>query len=130
MRKTDRFRSPLARVRGLGAAKSGVEHWWLQRLTALALVPLVIVFAIMAIKLTGDPHAEVAAFLGQPVPGAITILLVTAVAWHLRLGGQVIIEDYVHHEGWKLASLVLLTFACFAVGLACVLAVLKLVVGA
>ncbi|MCW5731170.1 MAG: succinate dehydrogenase, hydrophobic membrane anchor protein [Alphaproteobacteria bacterium] len=122
------YRSPLARVRGLGAAKSGVEHWWLQRASAIALLPLVVVFTAFAISLTGASHAEVAAFLGRPLPAGITILLVIAAFWHLKLGGQVIIEDYVSHEGVKLACVLALTFATVAVGLACILAVLRLVV--
>lgn len=122
------YRSPLARVRGLGAARSGVEHWWLQRASAVALVPLVVVFVAFAISLTGASHAEVAAFLGRPLPACITILLLVAAFWHLKLGGQVIIEDYVGHEGVRLGCVLALTFATFAIGLACILAVLRLVV--
>jgi len=129
MNDSKKFRAPLARVRGLGAAKSGVEHWWLQRLTAVALIPLVLVFAIFAIQLVGDTYQTAADFLGRPIPAAIGMLLVVALFWHLKLGGQVVIEDYVHNEGLKTASVVLLTFVCIALGLACLLSLLRLVVG-
>lgn len=125
-----KFRHPLSRVRGLGSAKSGVEHWWLQRLTAVALIPLVLIFVAFLIKLIGDPRAEAAAFIGQPFPAIVTVSLVVALFWHLKLGGQVIIEDYIHHEGTKTALVILLTLVCGILGLACVLSVLRLVAGA
>ncbi|WP_119418240.1 succinate dehydrogenase, hydrophobic membrane anchor protein [Desertibaculum subflavum] len=129
MADANRYRSPLARVRGLGAAKTGTEHFWLQRVTAVGLIPLVILFVIYLLGLVGADLATVKATLGRPVPATITILLLVAAFWHAKLGIQVIIEDYVHHEGTKLASLLLLSFACIAIGLASVLAVLKLALG-
>lgn len=129
MADANRYRSPLARVRGLGAAKTGTEHFWLQRVTAIGLIPLAVIFVIYLLGLVGADLATVKATLGRPVPATITILLVVAAFWHAKLGLQVIIEDYVHHEGTKLASLLLLSFACAAIGLASVLAVLKLALG-
>ena len=129
MADADKYRAPLARVRGLGAAKSGTEHFWLQRVTAVGLVPLTVIFVIYLLGLVGADLAAVKATLGRPVPATITILLVVASFWHAKLGLQVIIEDYVHHEGAKLVSLLLLSFACVAIGLATVLAVLKLALG-
>jgi succinate dehydrogenase / fumarate reductase membrane anchor subunit len=129
MADANKYRAPLARVRGLGAAKTGTEHFWLQRVTAVGLVPLTIVFVIYLLGLVGADLAAVKATFGRPVPATVAILLIVAAFWHAKLGIQVIIEDYVHHEGTKLASLLLLSFACAAIGLASVLAVLKLALG-
>lgn len=129
MADANRYRSPLARVRGLGAAKTGTEHFWLQRVTAVGLLPLTIIFVIYLLGLVGADLATVKGTLGRPVPAIVTILLLVAAFWHAKLGIQVIIEDYIHHEGIKLASLLLLSFACIAIGLASVLAVLKLALG-
>jgi len=125
-----KLRTPLAVVRGLGSAKAGTEHWWVQRLTSVALVPLTLIFMGIVLGLVGESHAAVAATLGRPWPATITILLVAVSFWHLKLGGQVVIEDYVEHEGAKLVLIVLLTFLCVAVALACILSVLRLVAGA
>ena len=124
------FRPELARVRGLGSAKEGVEHWWRQRLTALALVPLTLLFVGYLLVLTGADRETVIHTLGRPVPAVIALLFIVAGFWHLKLGAQVIIEDYVQHEGVRLGAVILVSFACAAVGLACVLAVLRFVVGA
>jgi succinate dehydrogenase / fumarate reductase membrane anchor subunit len=123
------FRTPLGRVRGLGSAKEGVQHWWLQRVTAVALVPLVVLFVAYLVTLTGQDYGDVRAALGRPVPALIALLLVVALFWHLKLGLQVVIEDYVHAEGVKIVSLLAMNFACIVVGLACVLAVLSIAVG-
>lgn len=125
-----RFRTPLHRVRGLGAAGGAADHWWVQRLTAVALVPLSLIFVAYALSLVGAGHATVVETLGRPVPATLTLLLIVALFWHLKLGAQVIVEDYVHHEGLKFASIIVLTFACIALGLACALAVLRLLLGA
>ena len=120
------LRSPLGRVRGLGSAKSGVTHWWHQRLTALAIAPLVVWLVVGLVAHVGADHAAVAAWIGQPLNATLLLLLLVAAFWHLQLGGRVILEDYVHSEGLKFASIALFNFATVAVGLACVLAVLKL----
>jgi succinate dehydrogenase / fumarate reductase membrane anchor subunit len=120
------LRSPLGRVRGLGSAKSGVDHWWRQRLTALALAPLVTWFVVGLVAHAGADQAVAAAWIGAPLNATLLLLLLIAGFWHLQLGGRVIIEDYVHAEGPKFLSLVVLNFATIAVGLACVVAVLKL----
>lgn len=129
MADANRYRTPLARVRGLGAAKTGTEHFWLQRVTAVALIPLAVIFLAYVLCLVGADLANVKATLGRPVPATVTILLIIAAFWHAKLGLQVIVEDYVHHEGAKLVSLLLVSFACAAIGLASVLAVLKLALG-
>lgn len=123
------LRTPLGRVRGLGAAKDGVHQWWLQRLTAIALVPLVFWFAASIISLAGAGHKEVAAWLANPLAALLMLLLILAGFWHLKLGMQVVIEDYVHGKSVKITCLVLNTFACLLVGGASALAVLKLLFG-
>ena len=123
---TESLRSPLGRVRGLGSARSGTTHWWRQRLTALALIPLIIWFVIGLVSHVGADHAAVVAWIAAPLNAALLVLLLTAGFWHVQLGGRVIIEDYIHGEGLKIFSVVALNFAFIGVGLACVLAVLKL----
>lgn len=122
-------RSPLARVRGLGSAKTGTEHFWLQRVTALALIPLGIGFVLYLLTFVGADYHTVRKALGFPVAGLAGMLLCIAAFWHLKLGAQVVIEDYIHHEATKIVSLLLLSFGCFAGGLVCVIALLKLIFG-
>ena len=121
--------TPLARVRGLGAARSGTEHFWRQRLTAVANVPLTIAFIFIVVALLGRNHAAVVQILGSPLVAIIMLLFIMSVTMHMRIGMQVIIEDYVHDENWKLVILMLNTFFSFAVGLAAVFAILKLSFG-
>ena len=123
------LRSPLGKVRGLGAAKDGVHHWWLQRLTAIALVPLVFWFAASVVSLAGAGHKEVAQWLANPLAALLMLLAVIAGFWHLKLGLQVVIEDYVHTKSLKVACLLANTFACIVFAGACVLAILKLLFG-
>ena len=125
-----RLENPLARVRGLGSAKDGTEHWWVQRLTAIALVPLTVWFVASLIAHSGADHATVAAWLGQPLPALLMILFCATAFWHLKLGLQVVIEDYVHGEAAKITLLVLNSFGCIQLALACMLSVLKLLFGA
>jgi succinate dehydrogenase / fumarate reductase membrane anchor subunit len=123
------LRTPLGRVRGLGSAKDGTHHWWMQRVTAVALIPLVLLFAGYVLALVGSPHAEVAATLGSPLGSLIALLLIAALFYHFKLGIQVVIEDYVHGEGAKIALIMLSNFFCIVVGLASALSVLKLAFG-
>lgn len=124
------MRSPLKSVRGLGASKEGVQHWWIQRVTAVAMVPLVLIMAVAVLTLSTQGHAAVvAAFFGNPVLTLIALLTILAVFWHLKLGAQVVIEDYVHSEGVKLVALLGVTFAVFLVGGIAALSVLKLFFG-
>lgn len=124
------LRDPLARARGRGPARSGVSHWWQQRVTAAALVILAVLLMACILSLMGASYETVRATLGAPLPGVVVLLFVVAAFWHLRLGGQVVIEDYVHGEGVKMVAVVALTFACCAVGLLCALAELSLIIGA
>ena len=123
------IRTPLARVRGTGTAKSGTGHFWHQRLTAVANVPLTIAVVIILIMLLGRNEAAVAQILGSPLVAIIMLLFVGSIIIHMRIGMQVIIEDYVHDESVKLTLLMANTFFTIAVGLACVYGLLKLSFG-
>lgn len=126
---TDRLRTPLGRALGLGSAKEGVEHWWIQRVTAVALVPLTLWFVAALIRHLGDGYVAAAAWLRSPMTAIPMILVVFATFVHMALGLQVVIEDYVHHEATKIASLVLVRLACWALGAAALFAVLRVAFG-
>lgn len=120
----------LATVRGLGSAKDGTHHWWGQRVTAIALVPLTLWFVYSVIMLAGATHGDVAAWLGQPLNTVLMLLLIVATFHHVQLGLQVVIEDYIHSEFSKLTTLLLVKFASFGLAVACGYAVLKIALGA
>jgi succinate dehydrogenase / fumarate reductase membrane anchor subunit len=124
------YRTPLAKVRGLGSAKEGTDHFWQQRLTAVANIFLVLVLARLLIKLAGADYATVKSALARPHYSIAMLLLVLSGVVHMRLGMKTIIEDYVHGEGAKVAALMLNTFFAMLVGLTCAFAVLKLSFGA
>ncbi len=121
-----KFRAPLARARGLGSAKSGTHHWWMQRLTAVALVPLSLWFVASLIALATADHATVVEWLASPTAAILGCALIVAVFYHGQLGLQVVIEDYVHAEGLKLASIVLTKLVSLLLAAACLFAVLKI----
>jgi succinate dehydrogenase / fumarate reductase membrane anchor subunit len=123
------LRSPLARVLGQGSAKGGVHHWWVQRLTSVALVPLTVWFVVSLLSLPSVDHATVAAWIGQLWTAVFLILLVLTAAWHSQLGVRVVVEDYVHGSGMKTLTLALLTFFHVVVAVAGVLAILKVALG-
>ena len=121
--------TPLKRVRGLGAARHGTETFWRQRLTAVANVPLTIAVIVIVMGLLGRNHAAVVQILGSTLVAITMLLFIVSSVYHMWLGMQVIIEDYVHDERWKLFTLMANTFFAFAVGLAAVFAILKLSFG-
>ena len=123
------MRTPLARVRGLGSAKEGVHHWWAQRLTALALVPLTLWFVVSIAGLAGMDHAGAVAWIGSPPVTVLLVLLIAATFWHAQLGVQVVIEDYVHSEAVKLVALIAVKFAAVLLAIASIFAVLRLAFG-
>jgi succinate dehydrogenase / fumarate reductase membrane anchor subunit len=124
-----KLETPLKRVRGLGSARSGTDHFWRQRLTAVALVPLTLAFVVIVLKTVGGNYDQVATTLSHPLPALLILLFILAGIMHMRIGMQVIIEDYAHTEASKITLLVLNNFFSIALGLACAFAVLKLSFG-
>ncbi len=120
------MRSPLGRVRGLGSAKEGTGHWWAQRVTAIALIPLTLWFAAGLLSVIGAEHGAAIAWIGSPVTAVLLVLLLATGFYHAQLGLQVVLEDYVHHEGAKIAALLCVKFACLLLGAAAVFGVLKI----
>jgi succinate dehydrogenase / fumarate reductase, membrane anchor subunit len=123
------LRSPLGRVLGQGAARDGVRHWWLQRLTSVALVPLTVWFVVSLLALPSLGHATLLAWMSQSSTALLLILLVLVAAWHSQLGLRVVVEDYVHGPGMKTLSLVSITFAHVLLAAAGVFAVLRVAFG-
>jgi succinate dehydrogenase / fumarate reductase membrane anchor subunit len=126
---TSRMRSPLGRALGLGSAKEGVEHWWLQRITAAALVPLSVWFVIAIIRLVGADIETVRDWVSAPMPAILLVLLLIATFWHASLGLQVVIEDYVHTPLTKLGLVIVVRLGCFAFAVAGIFAVLSMALG-
>jgi succinate dehydrogenase / fumarate reductase membrane anchor subunit len=120
------LRSPLARVRGHGSAKEGVGHWWAQRLTSVALVPLGCWFLISLLALPSLDHATVVNWMSGTATAFAMVLFVLVAVWHSQLGIRVVIEDYVHDEGMKTVALALATFVHFALAAAGILAILRI----
>ena len=123
-------RTPLARVRGLGSAKEGTDHFWKQRLTAVSNLILVCFLIWLMVRLAGADYATVKHTLARPQNAIPLLLLVLSGVMHMRLGMQTIIEDYVHSEGRKVVALMLNSFFAILVGLTSAFAVLKLSFGA
>ena len=120
------LRTDLGKVRGLGSAKEGVGHWWAQRLTAIALIPLLIWFVANVVSLAGAEVIVVREWIGGPVNAVLLLSLIVAVFRHAQLGLQVVIEDYVH-TGWlKLATIIVVKFAAFGLSTMSLFAVLKI----
>jgi succinate dehydrogenase / fumarate reductase membrane anchor subunit len=121
--------SPLNRVLGLGAAKGAAEHWWLQRLTAVALIALGLWFALALLALPGFDFVAVTAWVQRPVTSILLICMIIAIGYHSALGVQVVIEDYVPGPGGRVVALVASTLAHVALSIAAVFAVLKIALG-
>ena len=123
------LRSPIGRVRGLGSAKEGTGHFWAQRVTAVALIPLTFMFVVVIFNFIGADHARAVALMGNPFVALVFLLFIIAGFYHSQLGLQVVIEDYIHHEGIKTLSLLAVSIGTFALGIASIFAVLKLSFG-
>jgi succinate dehydrogenase / fumarate reductase, membrane anchor subunit len=130
MHSNSSMRTPMAKVRGLGSAKSGTDHFFRQRVTALANVPLAVAFVIILTMLLGAPHGTFVATMKNPLVALVLLLFVVSGTIHMRLGMQVIIEDYIHEEGRKIALLIANTFFAIVIAAACIFAVLKMAFGA
>ena len=129
MTASKHMRTPMARVQGLGAARSGTGHFWHQRVTSVAGIPLTIALVLIVIALLGRSHAAVVQILGSPLIAILMLLFIINVAYHMWIGMQEIILDYVHEEKWKLISLMGNTFYVVVVAFAASYAILKLSFG-
>ncbi|HEV2606071.1 MAG TPA: succinate dehydrogenase, hydrophobic membrane anchor protein [Microvirga sp.] len=126
---TRTMRTPLARAKGLGAAGHGAEHWWLHRMTAVSNVPLIVAFVIIVASLAGTNYQGAVSIVSHPLVAIILILAVISVTNHMRLGMQIIIEDYVHDKGWKIAALIANNFYAVVIAVACLFGIVKVGLG-
>ena len=124
-----RLAGPLARARGLGSAKEGVQHWWAQRISAVALVPLTLWFVYAVVHLAGADQGAVRDWLHRPANAMLMTLLIAAMFYHLALGIQVVVEDYVHREGVKIATILLIKGLIVLLALGALFTVLRVAVG-
>ena len=123
------LRSPIGRVLGLGAAKEGVSHWWSQRVTSVALVLLCLWFVAALLRVPMSDYDHVVTWIAQPLNAVLLLLLIATLVYHSLLGVQVVVEDYVHHHGLKIATMLLLTFAHWTVAAVAIFAVLRIAFG-
>ena len=123
------LRTPLKNVRGLGSAQSGVRHWWLQRLTAVALLPLSLWFLWLCAGLVRADYATVRAAIAQPVHAVLLVALVVSLFWHGALGLQVVIEDYIHTRWQEVALQIAVRFGAFLAAVACIFAIARIAIG-
>lgn len=127
MSKTDAavMRTPLGRVRGLGSAKSGTHHWWMQRVTSIALLPLTLWFVVSMLSLAGASYAQTRAFLAWPVNAVLMLALIGLTFHHIAAGLQVVVEDYVRKDMQRIAALLVIKGGCWLMALISVFAVLR-----
>ncbi len=119
------MRTPLGRVRGLGSAKSGTHHWWMQRVTSIALLPLTLWFVVSMLSLAGASFAQTRAFLAWPVNAVLMLALVGLTFHHIAAGLQVVVEDYVRKDMQRIAALLVIKGGCWLMALVCAFAVLR-----
>lgn len=120
------LRTPLKNVKGLGSAKEGTNHFWTQRLTAMALVPLVLWLCFSIAALPGTDHATIQAWVGNSFNAVLLVLIIFSAFYHAKLGLQVIIEDYLSNHGTRTAAIILSTFLCILLGCMGIFSVLKI----
>jgi len=123
------MQTPLARARGLGSAKEGVHHWWSQRITAIALVPLSLWFIYSLVAISGADYNAAVFWLGLPINAVLMLLFLFSLYFHAMLGVQVVIEDYIDSEWQKIACLILVKFLVWLAGLSAAISVLKIYLG-
>lgn len=123
------IQSPLARARGLGSAKDGVGHWWAQRVSAVALVPLTLWFVFSVVSHAGADYAEVVAWIASPLVAVPLVLYLAVLFYHSQLGLRVVVEDYVHAEWLKFGTLIVLQFANIVLAVCAIFSVLKIALG-
>lgn len=123
------LRTPLARVKGLGPAGHGAEHWWVHRMTAVSNIPLIVAFIIILAALAGRPWEDAARIVSHPLVALLLILCVISVTNHMRMGMQIIIEDYIHDKGLKIAAVIANNFYAVVIAVACLWAILKISFG-
>jgi succinate dehydrogenase / fumarate reductase membrane anchor subunit len=124
------LRTPLSQVKGLGSAKEGTGHFWSQRITAIAMIPLVIWLCFSVASLPGMTHSDINAWLSQPITAIIMILLLITGFYHAKLGLQVIIEDYVSHHGIRTAAIIGITMLTTILAITGVFSVLRIALAA
>ena len=127
--KSDSYVAPLKKVKGLGSAHEGADHWMMQKITAIANIPLILWLIWSIISLNGASYDEFTSWLAQPVNAILMILLIISVMYHAKLGTQVITEDYISNEGFKMFKLIGQKLFFFAIGVACIFSVLKIAFG-
>ena len=123
------YKTPLARVIGLGSAKDGSSHWWWQRLTALALVPLTLWFIFSISTLTGECVADIRGWMESPLTATLLIAFVVSLFYHAQLGVQVVVEDYVHHEGMKVGTILAVKFLSVMLVISSTISILRVALG-
>jgi succinate dehydrogenase / fumarate reductase membrane anchor subunit len=123
------MRTPLARAKGLGAAGHGAEHWFVHRMTAVSNIPLIVAFIIIVASLAFRPWADAVRLVSHPLVALLLILCVVSVTNHMRMGMQIIIEDYVHDKGWKIAAVIANNFYAIVIAAACLWAIAKISFG-
>jgi succinate dehydrogenase membrane anchor subunit len=121
--------TPLAEVRGLGSAREGAHHWWIERLTSVSTLMLFLWLLVSLLRLPGFDQRTITEWLQQPLAAVPMLLLIVSTFWHLKLGMQVVIEDYVHEDGWKFLSILLLNFAAVTGAAFALFALLKIALG-
>ncbi len=129
MKTVSSMRTPLGRVRGLGSAKSGTGHFWMQRVTAVSNFITTVAFVAIMVSLVGKPYEAAIATLSHPIVALLMLFFVVSIVTHMRIGMQVIIEDYVTAEMAKVGAVIANTFYAIAVGAASVFAILKIALG-
>jgi succinate dehydrogenase / fumarate reductase membrane anchor subunit len=127
--KSNSLRSPLGHARGLGSAKDGTHHWWAQRLTALALIPLSIWVVYSILNLADSSYVEFVSWLRNPLHVTLLILMVAATFHHAQLGVQVVLEDYISNHAWRAGCVIAVKFTCAALAVLCIVSIIIVAFG-